>query len=53
MRAGGRAVPRRLELSWPSEQVRVSVRLAEPRVNAPIRADQADRLFTRPVFDEH
>jgi RNA polymerase sigma factor (sigma-70 family) len=51
--AGGATVPRRLELSWPSEQVRVSVRLAEPRVNAPIRADQADRLFTRPVFDEH
>jgi hypothetical protein len=44
--ATGVDLPRRLRLEWPSERLRVDVKLDEIRVNAPVEDHEAMRLIT-------
>jgi hypothetical protein len=47
-RASGAVIPRRIQLSWPAEHVKLKMKLDDVLVNQPIDANRKATLFARP-----
>lgn len=51
-RASGAVFPRRVQLSWPSEHIKLKMKLDEVAVNGGLDNDRVVRLFSRPLLKD-
>lgn len=51
-RTTGAIYPRRVQLSWPSEHIKLKMKLDDVAVNNPLNNDRVARLFTRPMIKD-